>query len=421
MSRAHQTDNVEQINFNYLVYDIAWFGIALAATSRFMSLFAIRLGANAIELSLISSLPGIMLLVSTGFTTWWRRRYQGTTQSLILPSLGFRLVFLLPAFAPMFPKELQPLWLILAVTLPALPQGISGAIFLVMLRESVSQNRVPSLLSKRSLALNITVGIGAIAFGVMLEVLPFPINYQVMFVIAFAFALMSQWYVMNIRILFPEPPRSEVGSAWSVWKSRGFLSVAFVTFATHVAFFSIITVTPLRLVEELGAGEGFMAMFGLAELAAGATVTMFTTRIIERLGTQITIAMGMLSTAAAALIIATAPNQEWTLIAAFLSGGGWTTATLGVLSFLFERTPAEGSTHTSAAFQQMVALGIFVGPLIGGTLVDWNVSIVEVMMLGIFLRLLAGILTYYNPMDMVDGHQRMLHPLYALHRRGRRR
>lgn len=426
MFRMRSAQNVEQSNFNILVFDIAWFGLALAATSRFMSLYAIRLGANPLELSLMASLPGIMLLISTGLTTWWRRRHHETVQSMILPGVGFRLVFLLPAFAPMLPADLQPMWLILAVTIPALPQGIASAIFIVAMRETVSQSRFPSLLSKRSLALNITVAIGAIAFGLMLEYLPFPINYQLMFLIAFVFALISQWYVANLRILFPEEPTSiqSEAPATSIWRSRAFMPVAFVAFITHVAFFSIVMVTPLRLVEQLGAGEGFMAMFGLAELAAGATVTVFSTRILERLGTQATIALSMMATALAALIIATAPSIEWTLIAAAFSGGGWTVAALGVFSFLFERTPKEGSTQSSMAYQQVLALGIFIGPLIGGALVDWNISVIDVMLLGVFLRLVAGILTYYNPVDLMNSNDQQRPTstlLYALHRRSRRR
>ncbi len=109
--------------------DIAWFGLAMAATSRFLSVFAIRLGADANDLGLMSSLPNLVLIVSSGMAVWWRLRYETSQRALTLPGVGFRMVFLLPALTPSMPEPLQIPWLILSVTLPAVPQGIAGAVF----------------------------------------------------------------------------------------------------------------------------------------------------------------------------------------------------------------------------------------------------------------------------------------------------
>ena len=38
--------NTERANFHHLVMEVAWFGLALATTSRFLSVFAIRLGRD---------------------------------------------------------------------------------------------------------------------------------------------------------------------------------------------------------------------------------------------------------------------------------------------------------------------------------------------------------------------------------------
>ena len=42
-----QLNTTERTNFNHWVIDIAWFGLAFAATNRFLSVFAIRLGASS--------------------------------------------------------------------------------------------------------------------------------------------------------------------------------------------------------------------------------------------------------------------------------------------------------------------------------------------------------------------------------------
>ena len=50
------------------------------------------------------------------------------------------------------------------------------------------------------LALNLAVGIGALTFGIWLEKAPFPLNYQVMFMLAFLFALASLWHCIRVQM-----------------------------------------------------------------------------------------------------------------------------------------------------------------------------------------------------------------------------
>ena len=393
----------EQTNITHFIFDIAWFGLALAATSRFMSIFAIRLGATSDELSLLAALPGIALFFSTGLSGWWRRRFPDTMRAILLPTLSFRLVFLLPAFTPFFPPEWQMTWLITAMALSALPQGISGAIFLLLLRESVSQERQTALASHRTLAMNVAIAIGAIAFGIMLEKVPFPINYQIMFGLAFLFALGSFLHVTHVRVLYPEPEHEPGHSSTAIWRSRDFLAVAFVAAVAHITFFSVIMATPLRLVDDLGAGEAFMAMFGMAELFAGAIAAMFTQRLIRRLGLRAFMALAMGGTALAALIIGLSPVLELTLLAALVSGATWTAATIGIYVFLIERVPREEATSSSVAYQQVIALSVFVGPLLGGLMMNHMSSLVTILLLGAVLRLMASIFTYYNPVDLAEA------------------
>ncbi|HRF96051.1 MAG TPA: hypothetical protein PLZ51_12690, partial [Aggregatilineales bacterium] len=169
--------DLAEANFRHLVLDIAWFGVALAATSRFASAYAIRVNATATEINLLVALPGIVMLFSTLFTGWWRRKFKNAVSAQCYPGLFFRFIYLLPAFTPLFPVRYQPLWLIFSATAPALAQGVAGAIFMEFLRHSVPQERVATLFSRRALSLNIMLMVGSIFFGVVLEGLPFPTNY----------------------------------------------------------------------------------------------------------------------------------------------------------------------------------------------------------------------------------------------------
>lgn len=386
----------ERSNFRHLVLDIAWFGLALAATSRFLSVYAIHLGATPAQLGWINSLPALMLLISAAFGGWWRKRFPNSVKALFLPGLGLRLMFLLPAFAPFLPPALQPWWIVFAVSLPAIPQGIAGVTFLGLMRESIVENHLTQLLSKRSMALNIALAIGAVSFGLWLEKAPFPLDYQVMFLLAFVFALWSLRHCMGVRIIAPIKPQPQ-STQVSPWRSPAFRRVALVAGVIHVAFTSILAITPLHLVNNLGATEGFMALFGLVELGAGASVALLTQRLVHRFGNRGMIALSMVGTAIAAIIFALSPNLYLTLIGAALSGACWTAAAMvGLFAYFNETTPADQMTAYSTAYHQIIGLSAFIGPMIGSTLASSGMNLATVLMIGAALRFLAGPITEHH-------------------------
>ncbi len=397
----------ERANFNHLVRDMAWFGLALAATSRFLSIYAIRLGATPLELGLIASLPAIVLLFSSGLGGWWMRRVNHhPVKALFLPGIGFRFLFLLPALAPFLPPDWQPAWLIASVAVPAIPQGIASVAFMVLMRQAIEDRFMSRLISRRMVVLNVTVGAAALAFGFWLEQMPFPVNYQAMFVLAFVFALMSERNCLKIRCILPVKPDSAKATGDSPWRSPRFLRVVFVIMVSHIAFTSILPITPLRMMHDLGATEGFMALFGLAELVAGAMISLVTSRVVGRIGNQAMIGLAMIGTAVAALVLALAPSLPITLVAAAISGASWTAATTGVFGLFMQSAPAESMTRYSVAYQQMVGLALFAGPMIGSTLVNSGAQVVIVVLMGAALRLVAGAMIEYGVFGQVTRTSR---------------
>lgn len=405
-------DKIERSNVHHLVMDIAWYGLALAATSRFLSVYAIRLGATPLDLGLITAIPSLVLLLSAATGSAWMRHFGNPSQALIIPGFVFRFIFLLPAFTPFVPVQWQPEWLIISVSLPALMQGASSTAFVMLMRSAVQDSSMSSILSKRSTAMNIAIAIGALCFGVWLESAPYPFNYQVMFVVAFAFALISyihclrvDWRV-NERITHPpqraENPTQNKVSVKDAWKAPRFRQVAIVVMITHISFFSIVAVTPLHLVEKFNASEGFMALFAMVELAGGAVVGLLAARVSSRIGTRPMIALAMLGTALAGVIYAITPSLVFALVGAALSGASWTAvAMIGLFAYFTENTPTEHTAVYSSAYHQVIGLASFIGPLIGSALATSGLNLVVVLLIGAALRLLAAPLLEYHLKDTI--------------------
>ncbi|MCL4237144.1 MAG: MFS transporter [Anaerolineae bacterium] len=377
-------------NFRYLVRDIAWFGLAVPATARFLSVYAIRLDASAALLGWIAALPSLIALITSSWAAWWRGRYPTMTQAMWWPGLLYRLTFLLPAFTPLFPSGLQPWWLVAAVALPAAANGISSVLFLVLMRQAVEPPRLTVLLGRRSLAFNLAVGMSTLAFGFWLELMPFPVNYQVMFVVSFVLSLGSFINIQRTRELAPADIPSPDQSPVRPWQSPIFRRIALIAAFVHIAFFFISAIIPLRLMNELGADEAFMSVYSVAELAAAALIASVTYRIVRRIGALMVIAIGLGVAGVAAGVLVIASSLPLTMIGAMLSGAGWTMAAISLFGYFSENAPAENLTRFMTVYNQVVLLAVFVGPLLGSQLANTSLSLTTVLALGMALRLAAA-------------------------------
>lgn len=391
-------EQVEQRNFRHLVLDIFWFGLGLPATSRFLAVYAIRVDASPQEIGWLSAMPSLVLFFAAMFSTWWRQRFPSADQAVLWPGFGFRFSFLLPAFTPFFPRDFQPIWLIFSIAIPAFPQGIASVMFLAMLREAVSTERMTQLISKRHLALNAALGVSTFAMGFWLTSVVFPLNYQLMFIMAFALTMISQWHVSRTRSVFVEtlPPRHERSGA-RPWHDKRFQQVMIVGFITHIAFFAVFPLIPVYLVENMGADEQFMAFFILGELVGGGIVASILPSLTRKTGHRPLIAPAMLGTAFSTLIIAMAPHLWITLIAAVLNGAAWTTVGITLFGFFTETTPHDQITPYTLVYNQVIFSATFVGSLLGTNLTN-NLSLVSILVGGSVLRLLAALFTHHPPL-----------------------
>src|SRR5215468_9941909 len=247
------SQNTESLNFRNLVYDVLWFGLAFPAIDRFRDVYAIRLGADASHLTLIASLPALMLLFMSSIASRWMSRYASTHDAIRIPGIIFRLLFLLPAFTAFVPTQYQIPWLILSVVIPATGQGISSVGFLVMMREAISGGKFAALNGRRTMIMNISVAVSGLAMGFWLERAPFPLNYQAMFVVAFLISMVSWWHVDRVKIL-PElsAPRPAPNSQRvNPWKSGPFQLVAIIVALCFVSFTAIRPILSLYMVNNL--------------------------------------------------------------------------------------------------------------------------------------------------------------------------
>ena len=383
---------VEHRNSTHLVMDIAWFGFASAASLRFLPYFAIRLGATPLEVGLITSLPALVLFIVNWLSGWWQRRYDNSLSAMLLPTILHRAVFLLPVFAPFFPANLRPIWIVLAVTIPAVGQGVSSTVFIVLMREAVKKEQLALLMARRKFWMSVAIGIGTLLAGLLLESFPFPLNYQVVFCVAAGGSLFSLWHLTRVKVAVHEPlpivPLARVIAEQVASPSTR--SVIYVTLTAFISFYFIVGVIPVHL-EALGATEGFIAIFGVVELLAAAASTIMTTRLVRLLGNRRLAAAAVMVTALAGVILGLTSNLWIALTASVFTGAGWTLADIAIFGFFADHTDTQ-NTGATMLYNAMMYVGISIGPLLGNSLLQVGMSTASVLLLGAGLRIMGGIL-----------------------------
>jgi Na+/melibiose symporter-like transporter len=267
------------------------------------------------------------------------------------------------------------------------------------MREAISGGKFAALNGRRTMIMNISVAASGLAMGFWLERAPFPLNYQVMFVVAFLISMVSWWHVDRVKIIPELSTPSPSGNSQRVnpWKSGSFQLVAIIVALCFVSFTAIRPILSLYMVNTLHADEWFFSNFGLIELVAGALIAAFTVPLVNRFGNRTLIALGLVGTGVAALIIAAAQSLPVTLISAAIGGAAWAIVSIGQSSYFGEMTPTEHKEPFTTAYQQNAFISVLDGPIIGQLFISANMPMVTAICIGAGLRVAAGILTQARP------------------------
>lgn len=383
---------VEDQNCSHLVWDIAWFGFASAATGRFLPYFALRLGATPLEVGLITALPAVMLFIVTWFTSGWLRRYDNSRHAMLWPTTMHRMAFLLPIFAPFFAAEWRPLWIIFAVMLPAVGQGIGSTVFIVMMREAVTEARLTPLVTRRKLWMSAAIGAGTLLSGLLLEAGGFPLNYQIVFLVGFSASLISFTHLIRVKVVSKAPPAPVplVKLVRQQLHSANTRSMAYVILTSYLVYYFVVGVIPVHL-KALGASEGFIAIFGVVELLAAAASTVLAVRLVQRFGNRSLVALSVLVTAGAAVILGLATDVRVTLVSAALTGAAWTVGDIAMFGYFAEHADTQ-NVGATMIYNEVMYVGTFLGPLLGNGLLQLGLNTVAVLWLGAGLRLGGSLL-----------------------------
>lgn len=394
-------------NFLHLYLDIAWFGILSGSAINFLNIYATRIGATAFQIGLIGAMSAVVnLFLAIPAGRWLQSRSTG--RAIFWSSVFYRIGFVAFVFLPLLPSQTGQIWAIIAITfLMAIPLTPLGVGFNALFAEAVPVEYRAQVAGIRNIMLSITFMVSSLVSGAILEGMPFPLGYQIVFAIGAVGAAMSSFHLYFIRPLKEEavPPASPPAPGpvflrpygrnlatvlrLDIWKTR-FSRVLIVLFAFHLAQYIAIPIFPLynvRVLElsdnELGIGT---ALFYLTVLLGSTQLR----KLAQGVGNKKLTAWSVSGLAAYPLLLAFS-TTVWHYYGLSLVGGLTFALVSGsYANYMLEHIPAHDRPPHLAWYNVILNAAVLIGSLSGPAISD-IMGLSAALLLFALMRFLAGL------------------------------
>jgi MFS family permease len=422
---APSSRQIARGNYRRLYADIAWYGLLAGSTIAFLSIYVARLGANSLQIGLLTAGPAVVnLLVSLPAGRWLEKKaiIRATLWSALIQRFGFLLLIPLPLlFAP--PGQI---WGAILITLAmSIPGTVVAIAFNAMFADVTLPEDRAYIVGRRNMLIAITVTLTTLVSGWLLDQLSFPLNYQLVFSIGVLGAGMSTYYLSKIQQPKEKPPRIEQplgdlarpGAIRFIDALRSAPGLRFLTRAggqrlfrldlvrgpfglfllSYFLFYTFqylpLPLMPLFYVRELNLTDGQIglgtAIFHLLMVFG----SMQLSRISARIGHKQVLTTGALLFGFFPLMLSFARSASVYWIASFFGGIIWAFLAGGLINRLMERVP-EGDRPAHMALHNLALnLGILIGSLAGPLVSEW-LGLRDALLVSAGLRLLAGLLIW---------------------------
>jgi MFS family permease len=415
-----------QRTFRHLYLDIAWYGVLSGSAIAFVAVFAARQGANGFQIGLLNAAPAIIAIMVTLPAGRWLEK-QPIGPAVFWTSIFHRVVYLAWVFLPLLLLPGGQVWALIILTLLMSIPGAALAVgFNAMFAMAVPPEWRGQVVGTRNALLAISLMITSLISGLLLQYLPFPLGYQIVFAVGFAGAAASSfhlWFVGQATNVLPkgrqnggsmgEYARPGMARSWGdglraivglrfltrgrgahllrleIWRGP-FAPLLIVLFFFHLAQFLAIPIFPIFWVRELQLSDMAISLGnGLFYLAALIGSTQLG-RLTERWGNYRLSVAGTVVICLYPLLMALSKDAMLFWAASFL--GGFALPLIGgaLGNYLLERIPEDDRPAHLAWYSLAVNTAALGGSLLGPLIGSWT-GLRTALFLFTGLRLLAAV------------------------------
>jgi MFS family permease len=398
-------DPILKWNLRQLYWDVFWFGILAGSTLAFQSVYAARLGASGFQIGLISAGPAVINLIFTLPSGMWlegKSLIKVSFRSSIWQRLGYLFLITLPW---LFPSPEGQVWGLIWTTLVMSVAGTVLAIsFNAMFAEVLPPEWRAHAVGRRNILLAISITIATLLSGQILDWVAFPHNYQIVFLIGAAGAMLSSYHIGRIHKPAPIDIAVSVETVGNVegtsivkrrpWFRLDLLSGSFGIFMlSYLAFYAFqyfpVPLFPITYVDQLHMTDGMIglgtAIFYGAMMLASFRLGYYSTRYGHRKVLLVSAALFPIFP----LFMGMAKGPELYYLACLIGGGINAMLSGSIINRLMERVPPDDRPAHMTLHNLALNFGILVGSLLGPVSANL-IGLQPSLYLGAGLRLLAA-------------------------------
>jgi MFS family permease len=403
--------NVSERNIRNVLIDGIGVGLVVGI-SQFLPVFLARLGASSVLIGLITSLPaltGALLAVPIGRFLERQRNivpwYSGMRFWVLLSYVIFGL---LPF---VFPTSIVPILVIGIWALVTVPSTFVNVAFTVVMGGVAGPNRRFYLMSLRWSSLGITTAIAVTLAGQLLDRVPFPLNYQIVFIGSFVGGLLSFLFSRSIVLPDQTPEVSNKSRERKGFTARireaiselgksppAFSRLIWSAFLFRCGVAMALPLFPLYWVRQVQASDAWIGAINTANSAVLLVAYFIWTQLVRRRGVGWALIASSFGMALYPLLVGLTTNLWLMVIFAGLAGFAAAGNDLVTFDLVLSHAPKEHQTTFVGLYQTLQNAALFVMPLVGtalGDMIGYGFALITAGLLrlagaGLFFALRVG-------------------------------
>ena len=401
----HEPDSTLRWNLRQLYWDVLWFGILAGSTIAFQAVYAARLGASGFQIGLLSAGPAVINLIFTLPSGKWlegKSLIKVSFRSSIWQRLGYVLLIALPW---LFTSPDLQVWGLIWITLVMSVAGTVLAIsFNAMFAEVLPAEWRAHAVGRRNILLAVSITAATLICGQILDRVTFPQNYQVVFFIGAAGALLSSHHLGRVRKVGPIDPPSTLSTATANGEKPAVLRGALVRMdllkgpfglfmVAYLAFYTFqyfpVPLFPLGYVDRLHLSDG---MIGVGNAIFYGAMMLASFRLVHysrKYGHRNVLIVSAALFPVFPLLLGLAKGAGLYYLGCLIGGAVNAMLSGALINRLMERVPVNDRPAHMAIHNLALNLGILAGALLGPVAADL-IGLQSSLIVAAGLRLLAA-------------------------------
>ncbi len=400
--RKRWKESVTLRNILLLYGEIAFIGILNGTIGTYLGIFAIRLGASNTLIGLISSLPALITVLlmypASQLVNSWENKIEINKWTFLFT----RILYIPLAFVPYLPNP--PFFILLTVTLLAIPATSANIAFNVMFIDLIPSYLRATILSNRNMLLMFIQTATSTLVGYLLDKTRFPMNFQIVMLIGFIASMVSLYFMTFLKPVRKIPKekirfidwKMIISSIYTQFKDiinifkqdQSFKMFQFATFIFYLGLYIPMPLFGIRMVRELGFSNFIIGLTSTSSGLAMALSYLFWNKIGRKVGVRNALFWSNVGIAFYPLIFVMLKNPSeiisLSVLGGFFSAGFSIFMYMALLIFL----PAEKKAEYLAINGIISNMSLTIGPIIGTQLSN-IIGLPSVFFIGTAVRIIG--------------------------------